>query len=53
MIFIRLIKKIFASIWKDCTPLQAALITSILIVILIVLAFSLVQVIVPFTYIAI
>ena len=53
MNFIRLLNKIFWSIWRDCTPLQAALLTSIMLIIILILVFSLVQVIVPFTYIAI
>ncbi len=53
MIFLKFLKSVFLSIWRDSTPIQAALISSIIIVILIVLVFSLVQVIVPFTYIAI
>jgi len=53
MIFIRFIKNLFISIWKDCTPWQAALIISIILLILITLIISFVQVIVPFTYIAV
>ena len=53
MKFIKLIRHLLASIWKNATPLQAALITSLLLVITIILIISVVQVLVPFTYIAI
>ncbi len=51
--FIRLLKHIIISIWKNTTPIQAALITAILLAIIVILIISVVQVIVPFTYIAI
>jgi len=51
--FLRFLKHITVSAWKNATPIQAALITAILLVIIIVLIISVVQVIVPFTYIAI
>jgi hypothetical protein len=53
MNFLRLIKHVLVSSWKNASPAQAALITAILIVIIIILIVSVVQVIVPFTYIAI
>ena len=51
--FFRFLKHILYSAWKNATPIQAALITATLIVIIIILVISVVQVIVPFTYIAI
>ena len=51
--FFRFLKHITASAWKNATPIQAALITAILLAILVILIISVVQVIVPFTYIAI
>ena len=51
--FFRFLKHIFLSAWKNATPIQAALITAILLAILVILIISVVQVIVPFTYIAI
>ena len=52
--FLRFLKHIIVSSWKNATPpAQAALITAILLAILIILIISVVQVIVPFTYIAI
>ena len=51
--FFRFLKHITASAWKNATPIQAALITAILFAILVILIISIVQVIVPFTYIAI
>ena len=53
MKFISLLKHLVVSIWKNVSPLQAALITAFLVVIIIILIISIVQVIVPFTYIAI
>ena len=53
MKLLKLIKHIFSSLWKNATPVQAALITAIIICILILLIISVVQAIVPFTYIAI
>ena len=40
MVFLKFLKSIFSSIWRDSTPLQAAIITSIIIVILIGLIFT-------------
>ena len=51
--FLKFLKHIIVSAWKNATPTQAALITAILLAILIILIISVVQVIVPFTYIAI
>ena len=51
--FLRFLKHLIVSAWKNATPAQAALITAILLAILIILIISVVQVIVPFTYIAI
>jgi hypothetical protein len=51
--FLRFLKHITVSAWKNATPIQAALITAILIATIIILVISIVQVIVPFTYIAI
>jgi len=51
--FFRFLKHIAASAWKNATPIQAALITAILFVIILILIISVVQAIVPFTYIAI
>ena len=51
--FFRFLKHIIQSSWKNATPIQAALITAILLAIIIILIISVVQVIVPFTYIAI
>jgi len=53
MQFFRLIKHIFISLWKNASPLQAAIITAVIVCILALLIISLVQAIVPFTYIAI
>jgi len=53
MIFIRFIKDLFISIWRDASPWQAALIITIILFILVTLIISFVQVIVPFTYIAV
>jgi hypothetical protein len=49
----RFLKHIVVSAWKNATPIQAALITAILLAIIVILIVSVVQVIVPFTYIAI
>ncbi len=51
--FFRFIRHIIISAWKNATPIQAALITAILLAIIVILVISVVQVIVPFTYIAI
>jgi len=51
--FLRFLRHITASAWKNATPIQAALITAILLLIIVILIVSVVQVIVPFTYIAI
>jgi len=51
--FFRFIKHITLSSWRNATPIQAALITAILLAIILILIISVVQVIVPFTYIAI
>jgi hypothetical protein len=51
--FFRFLKHIIISSWKNATPLQAALITAILLAIIVILIISVVQVIIPFTYIAI
>ena len=51
--FFRFLKHIFVSAWKNATPIQAALITVILLAIFVILVISGVQGIVPFTYIAI
>tara|TARA_Y200000002_G_C22542565_1_gene604656 strand:+ start:514 stop:678 length:165 start_codon:yes stop_codon:yes gene_type:complete len=51
--FFRFLKHIIVSSWKNATPIQAALITAILLAIIVILIISVVQVIVPFTYIAI
>jgi len=51
--FFRLLKHVLFSAWKNATPIQAALITAILLAVIIILIVSVVQVIVPFTYIAI
>ena len=51
--FFRLLKHIVTSAWRNATPIQAALITAILLAIIVILIISVVQVIVPFTYIAI
>jgi len=51
--FFRFLKHITLSAWKNATPIQAALITAILLAIIVILIVSVVQVIVPFTYIAI
>ena len=53
MKFLRLFKHLFFSIWRNATPLQAALITSFLLVIVVILIVSVVQVLIPFTYVAI
>ncbi len=53
MKFFSLLKHLLVSVWKNATPLQAALITAFLILILIFVIISVVQIIVPFTYIAI
>ena len=51
--FFRLLKHVLFSAWKNATPIQAALITTILLAIIVILIISVVQVIVQFTYIAI
>jgi len=51
--FFRLLKHIVLSSWKNSTPIQAALITAIILAIIVILIINVVQVIVPFTYIAI
>ena len=51
--FFRFLKHITVSAWKNASPIQAALITAILLAIVIILIISVVQAIVPFTYIAI
>ncbi len=51
--FFRFLKHIVFSVWKNATPIQAALITAILLAIITILIISVVQAIVPFTYIAI
>ena len=51
--FFRFLKHIILSAWKNATPIQAALITAIILTIIVILIISVVQVIVPFTYIAI
>ena len=51
--FLRFLKHILNSAWKNATPIQAALITATILIIIIILVISVVQVIVPFTYIAI
>jgi hypothetical protein len=51
--FFRFLKHIILSSWKNATPMQAALITAIILAIIVILIVSVVQVIVPFTYIAI
>jgi len=51
--FFRFLKHITLSAWKNTTPIQAALITVILFAVILILIISVVQVIVPFTYIAI
>jgi hypothetical protein len=51
--FFRFLKHITASAWKNATPMQAALITAILLAVFVILIISVVQIIVPFTYIAI
>tara|TARA_B100000965_G_scaffold392027_1_gene401043 strand:- start:52 stop:213 length:162 start_codon:yes stop_codon:yes gene_type:complete len=48
-----LLKHLIVSVWKNATPMQAALITAFILLIIIVLIVSVVQVLVPFTYIAI
>ena len=53
MRFFNLLKHLLISVWKNATPLQAALITAFLILIIIFVVISVVQIIVPFTYIAI
>ena len=50
--FFRFLKHIVFSVWKNATPIQAALITAILLAIITILIYV-VQAIVPFTYIAI
>ena len=53
MKYLKLLKHLVTSVWSNVTPLQAALITAFLLVITIILIVSVVQVLVPFTYIAI
>ncbi|KGG11891.1 hypothetical protein EV05_1092 [Prochlorococcus sp. MIT 0601] len=53
MVLFKFIKKLIFSIWKETSPFQAALITSLMIFILLIIIFSVVQILVPFTYIAI
>tara|TARA_B100000212_G_scaffold342516_1_gene330154 strand:- start:1786 stop:1947 length:162 start_codon:yes stop_codon:yes gene_type:complete len=53
MKFFALLKHLITSVWKNASPVQAALITAFLIVIVIIVIISVVQVLVPFTYIAI
>jgi hypothetical protein len=53
MKFLNLFRHLISSVWKNATPLQAALITAFIIVIVIFVLISIVQVLVPFTYIAI
>ena len=48
-----LLKHLIGSVWRNATPVQAALITAFILLIVIVLIISVVQVLVPFTYIAI
>ncbi len=48
-----LLKHLIVSVWRNATPIQAALITAFILLIIIVLIISVVQVLVPFTYIAI
>ncbi len=44
---------LISSTWKNASPFQAALITAFLLVMIVILIISVVQVLVPFTYIAI
>ncbi len=53
MQFFRLITHLIKSVWKNTTPLQAALITALFVVIVLIFIVSVVQILVPFTYIAI
>ncbi len=53
MKFLSLIKHVVLSVWKNASPLQAAIITAFLLIVIVILIVSVVQVIVPFTYIAI
>jgi len=53
MKFIKFLKHILVSTWRNSTPLQAALITALLITVIIIMIISVVQILVPFTYIAI
>ena len=53
MKFFSLLKHLIVSVWRNATPTQAALITAFILLIIIVLIISVVQVLVPFTYIAI
>ena len=53
MRFFKLLRHLLISVWKNATPLQAALITAFLLLIIIFVIISVVQIIVPFTYIAI
>ena len=53
MKFFSLIFHIITSTWKNATPSQAILITAFMIFIIIIAIISVVQVLVPFTYIAI
>ena len=48
-----LIKHLIVSVWRNASPIQAALITAFILLIIIILIISVVQVLVPFTYIAI
>ncbi len=53
MKFFKLIRHLIISVWGNASPLQAAIITAFLVLLIIILIISVVQVLVPFTYIAI
>ena len=53
MKFFKLFKHLLFSTWRNATPLQAALITLFLLIIVVIIIVSVVQVLIPFTYIAI
>ena len=53
MKFLNLLRHLITSVWKNASPRQAALITAFLVILIIILIISVVQVLVPFTYIAI
>ena len=53
MKFFSLLRHLINSVWRNASPVQAALITAFILVVLIILIISVVQVLVPFTYIAI